>query len=70
MKWNDFQTNVSNAFRKLRTSDNFYDVTLVSDDQQQVSAHKLVLARDKKGWTQRVRLANVSPKGLYHVMRG
>ena len=26
--------------------------------------------RDKKGWTQRVGLANVSPKGLYHVMRG
>ena len=29
-----------------------------------------VIARDKKGWTQRVGLANVSPKGLYHVMRG
>ena len=28
------------------------------------------LTRDKKGWTQRVGLANVSPKGLYHVMRG
>ena len=44
LKWNDFQTNVSNNFRKLRTSDHFYDVTLVSDDQQQVSAHKVVLA--------------------------
>ena len=44
LKWNDFQTNVSNTFRKLRTSDNFYDVTLVSDDQQQVSAHKVVLS--------------------------
>ena len=44
LKWNDFQTNVSNTFRKLRTSDNFYDVTLVSDDQQQISAHKVVLS--------------------------
>ena len=44
LKWNDFQTTVSNAFRKLRSSDNFYDVTLVSDDQQQVSAHKVVLS--------------------------
>ena len=43
LKWNDFQTNVSTTFRKLRTSDHFYDVTLVSDDQQQVSAHKVVL---------------------------
>ena len=44
LKWNDFQTNVSNTFRKLRTSDHFYDVTLVSDDQQQVSAHKVILS--------------------------
>ena len=44
MKWNDFQTNVSNAFRKLRKTENFYDVTLVSDDQKQISAHKVVLA--------------------------
>ena len=26
--------------------------------------------RDKKGWTQRLGLANVSPKGLYHGIRG
>ena len=44
LKWNDFQTNVSTTFRKLRTSDHFYDVTLVSDDQQHVSAHKVVLS--------------------------
>ena len=44
LKWNDFQTNVSNTFRKLRTSDHFHDVTLVSDDQQQVSAHKVILS--------------------------
>ena len=44
LKWNDFQTNVSNTFRKLRTSEHFYDVTLVSDDQQQVQAHKVVLS--------------------------
>ena len=44
LKWNDFQTNVSNAFKKLRKTENFYDVTLVSDDQQQISAHKVVLA--------------------------
>ena len=28
------------------------------------------VTRDKKGWTQRVGLANVSPKGLYHGIRG
>lgn len=44
LKWNDFQTNVTSSFSKLRDEDDFYDVTLVSDDQQQVSAHKLVLS--------------------------
>ena len=28
------------------------------------------MTRDKKGWTQGVGLANVSPKGLYHGIRG
>ena len=44
LKWNDFQDNVSKTFKKLRSTDHFYDVTLVSDDQQQMSAHKVVLA--------------------------
>ena len=34
------------------------------------SANGKVRIRDKKGWTQRVGLANVSPKGLYHGIRG
>ena len=28
------------------------------------------IVRNKEGWTQRVGLANVSPKGLYHGIRG
>ena len=44
LKWNDFQTNVTSSFRKLRNSEDFYDVTLVSDDQKQISAHKIVLS--------------------------
>ena len=44
LKWNDFQLNVAKSFSRLRNEDDFYDVTLVSDDKQQVSAHKLVLS--------------------------
>lgn len=44
LKWNDFHTNVSKTFGILRNEDAFYDVTLVSDDQKQVSAHKVVLS--------------------------
>ena len=44
LKWNDFAKNVSNSFSKLRQETRLYDVTLVSNDHQQVSAHKLVLS--------------------------
>ena len=44
MKWNDFQTNVSKTFRSLRQEKHLFDVTLVSDDEQHIAAHKLVLS--------------------------
>merc|ERR1712025_382062 len=43
LKWNDFQTNVSSSFSKLRSEKDFFDVTLVSDDEVHISSHKLVL---------------------------
>ena len=44
LKWNDFQSNVSNSFVQLRNETKLLDVTLVGNDHQQVSAHKLVLS--------------------------
>ena len=44
LKWNDFQSTVSGSFRALRKEEEFFDVTLVSDDEKQMSAHKLVLS--------------------------
>ena len=41
--WGKFQSNLSSTFSSLRSSQYFTDVTLVSDDLQQVEAHKLVL---------------------------
>ena len=44
LKWNDFHSNVSKSFGLLRNENYLHDVTLVSDDHHQVSAHKLVLS--------------------------
>ena len=44
LKWNDFQQNVSKSFSQLRQQSGLFDVTLVSSDKQQVSAHRLVLS--------------------------
>ena len=44
LRWNDFQQNVSQTFGKLRNEIELCDVTLVSGDNQQISAHKVVLS--------------------------
>ena len=44
LKWSDFQQKVSQSFKNLRNESGLYDVTLVSDDHQPVSAHKVVLS--------------------------
>ena len=44
LKWNDFNQNVSKTFSSLRHQEDFYDVTLVGDDQKQFSAHRVVLS--------------------------
>ena len=44
LKWNDFHSNVSKSFSSLRNEDYLHDVTIVSDDNEQIAAHKLVLS--------------------------
>ena len=44
LKWNDFQTTVSNSFKLLKKEKDFFDVTLVTDDQKQIQSHKVVLS--------------------------
>jgi hypothetical protein len=44
LKWNDFHEKISSAFNKLRDDTNFTDVTLVSEDGQQLQAHKVILS--------------------------
>ena len=44
LKWNDFQENTIKTFSLLRREEDFFDVTLVSDDQKQMMAHKVVLS--------------------------
>ena len=40
----DFQENIKSAIGNLREDQDFQDVTLVSEDGQQVEAHKVILA--------------------------
>merc|ERR1712013_248462 len=43
LRWNDFESNISVAFRELREEKDFFDVTLACEDSQ-ISAHKVILS--------------------------
>ena len=44
LKWNDFETNSRDSFKKLKAEHRLFDVTFVSDDGQQIQAHKMILS--------------------------
>jgi len=43
LRWNDFENNISSAFKELREDKSFFDVTLACDDEQML-AHKVILS--------------------------
>jgi hypothetical protein len=43
LRWNEFETNISDAFRELREEKDFFDVTLACDDSQ-IEAHKVIIS--------------------------
>jgi len=44
LKWNQFQSNFSDKLKPLREDEDFVDVTLVSEDEEELSAHKVILS--------------------------
>ena len=45
LKWHDFQYNTTDTFRSLRSEPDFTDITLISEDNQKIKAHRVILAR-------------------------
>ena len=43
LRWNDFESNISEAFRELREEKDLFNVTLACDDDQ-LQAHKVILS--------------------------
>ena len=44
LKWNDFQENISSSFRTFHNNPDFSDVTLVSEEDKQIEAHRVILS--------------------------
>jgi len=41
LRWNDYESNISSAFRDIQ---DFHDITLVSEEDQSIKAHKVILS--------------------------
>ena len=44
LKWNDFQENIATAYREIRESEDFTDVTLVCEEDKQIETHRVILS--------------------------
>ena len=44
LKWNDFHSSITSSYQNIRNGESFCDVTLVSEDEVTLKAHKLVLS--------------------------
>ena len=66
LQWNDFQENIKSAFGNLREDNDFVDVTLVSEDGQQVEAHKVILAASSPTF-QKLLAQNKHPHPLIYL---
>ena len=44
LRWDHFETNAPNTFKKLWNDQDFADVTLATADNQQIRAHKVILS--------------------------
>ena len=43
LRWNDFERNISAAFKDIREDREFFDVTIACEDEQ-MQAHKVILS--------------------------
>ena len=43
LRWNDFEKNISSAFKDIREDKEFFDITIACEDEQ-LQAHKLILS--------------------------
>ena len=66
LQWNDFKENISTSFGDLRSDKGFTDVTLVSEDGEQVEAHKVVLASSSPFFKELLR-KNSHPHSLVYM---
>ena len=66
LSWNDFATNAPNTFRKLWSDQDFTDVTLATEDDKQIRAHKVILSSSSQ-FFRKLLIKNPHPNPLIYL---
>ena len=66
LKYKEFHENISSAFNNLRDDTHFTDITLISEDYQQIQAHKVILSSSSSFFMNILRL-NKHPNPLIYI---
>ena len=71
MTWHTFSTHGQDLFKNLKETEEFSDVTLISDDQLQFRVHKLILSACstvfRKILTSDPNTSSIYLRGIHHV---
>ena len=70
LKSNSFKDNIVKSLGYLRQEKNLFDVTLVSDDHNHVSAHKLVLSASSEYFRDIFRKSNLPQSQMLLCLEG
>ena len=68
LKWNDYQANIVSSYQDLRSNSDFYDVTLVCEEDQQIEAHRVILSTSSPFFSSILKSSKHSNPMIY--MRG
>ena len=66
LNWNGFETSATNTLKSLHYDRHFTNVTLVSEDDQQIEAHKVILS-SASPFFQKILLKNPHPHPLIYL---
>ena len=65
LKWDDFEANIKDSFKRLRDEQKLFDITLATSDGQQIQAHRMVLAAGSHFFSDILTASNQSNMFIY-----
>ena len=70
LRWNEYPSNLSNAFNELRNDEDFFDITLITEESE-IRCHKLILGACSPHFLQMIKRLNsqLNPAIYLHGVR-